>query len=44
MTNQDPVEIHDILSEGFKRIENVIREETAKMSEIIREAVQKGDD
>ena len=38
MTN-DPVDIHDELSEGFARIENVIREETAKMSEIIRQAV-----
>ena len=37
----DPVMIHDVISEGFKRIENTIREETAKMSEIIRAAVQK---
>ena len=35
----DPVDIHDELSKGFARIENVIREETAKMSEIIRQAV-----
>ena len=37
--NCDPVDIHDELSERFSNIENVIREETAKMSEIIREAV-----
>lgn len=36
---EDPVDIHDEISKGFTRIENVIREETAKMSEIIREAV-----
>ena len=36
---EDPVDIHDELSKGFARIENVIREETAKMAEIIREAV-----
>lgn len=35
----DPVDIHDELSKGFARIENVIREESAKMAEIIREAV-----
>lgn len=35
----DPVDIHDELSKGFARIENVIREETAKMSELIRQAV-----
>ena len=38
-TWKDPVDIHDEISKGFARIENVIREETAKMSEIIREAV-----
>ena len=36
---EDPVDIHDEISKGFARIENVIREETAKMSEIIRQAV-----
>ena len=35
----NPVDIHDELSKGFARIENVIREETAKMSEIIRQAL-----
>lgn len=35
----DPVDIHDEISKGFTRIENVIREESAKMAEIIREAV-----
>ena len=35
----DPVEIHDELSKGFNIIEKVIREETAKMTEIIREAI-----
>lgn len=39
----DPVDIHDELSQGFARIEGVIREETAKMSEIIREAVVQKD-
>ena len=39
----DPVDIHDELSKGFARIENVIREETAKMSEIIRQAVVQKD-
>ena len=36
---EDPVDIHDEISKGFARIENVIREESAKMAEIIREAV-----
>ena len=36
---EDPVDIHDEISKGFTRIENVIREESAKMAEIIRQAV-----
>lgn len=36
---EDPVDIHDEISKGFARIENVIREEMAKVSEIIREVV-----
>lgn len=36
---EDPVDIHDEISKGFTRIEKVIREESAKMAEIIREAV-----
>ena len=40
---EDPVDIHDELSKGFARIENVIREESAKMAEIIREAVVQKD-
>ena len=36
---EDPVDIHDEISKGFARIENVIREESAKMAEIIRQAV-----
>ena len=35
----DPVIVHDEISKGFKSIENVIREESAKMAEIIREAI-----
>lgn len=37
----DPVEMHDEISKGFARIEAVIREETAKMTEIIRDAIIK---
>lgn len=36
---EDPVNIHDEISKGFDRIENVIREESAKMAEIIRQAI-----
>ena len=35
----DPVDIHDEISAGFSRIEKAIREESAKMAEIIREAI-----
>ena len=35
----DPVYIHDEISKGVKRIENVIREESAKISEILRQAL-----
>ena len=37
----DSVEIHDEISKGFDRIEKVIREETAKMTEVIREAINR---
>ncbi len=36
---EDPVDIHDEISKGFDRIEKVMREESARISEIIREAV-----
>lgn len=36
---EDPVDIHDEISKGFARIERVMREESARISEIIREAV-----
>ena len=36
---EDPVDIHDEISAGFSRIEKAIREESAKMAEIIREAI-----
>ncbi len=36
---EDPVDIHDEIAEGFARIEKVMREESAKMAEIIRQAV-----
>lgn len=36
---EDPVDIHDEISKGFDRIEKVMREESAKMAEIIRQAV-----
>lgn len=35
----DPVDIHDEISKGFTRIEKVMREESAKIAEIIRQAV-----
>lgn len=35
----DPVDIHDEISAGFSRIENVIREEMAKISEHIYDAI-----
>lgn len=37
----NPVDIHDEISKGFARIEAVIREETAKMTEVIREAIKR---
>lgn len=37
----DPVDIHDALSEGFSRIENIMREESAKMTEILYKDVHK---
>ena len=40
---EDPVDIHDEISAGFSRIEKAIREESAKMAEIIREAVHQND-
>ena len=40
---EDPIDVHDEISKGFARIENVIREESAKMAEIIREAVVQKD-
>lgn len=36
---EDPVDIHDEISKGFDRIEKVMREESAKIAEIIRQAV-----
>lgn len=36
---EDPVDIHDEISKGFDKIEKVIREESAKMAEIIRQAI-----
>lgn len=36
---EDPVDIHDEISKGFTRIEKVMREESAKIAEIIRQAV-----
>jgi len=36
----DPVDIHDEISAGFARIEKAIREESAKMAEIVRQAVK----
>lgn len=39
MSNLDPVDIHDTLSEGFAHIEHVIREEMAKISDILREGI-----
>ena len=38
--HSDPVDIHDEISAGFSRIEKAIREESAKMAEIIRQAVK----
>ena len=35
----DPVDIHDELSKSTTRIENVIREEMAKISDILRQAI-----
>ena len=35
----DPIELHDVISTGFANIEKVIREESAKMGEAIRQIV-----
>ena len=37
---EDPVDIHDEISAGFSRIEKAIREESAKIGEIVRQAVK----
>lgn len=37
----DPVEIHDELSKGFAKIEAVMREESAKITEILYKDVHK---
>ena len=40
-SHSDPVDVHDAMSKGFSNIEKTIREESAIMSEIIRQAINK---